>query len=407
MRLMNTVIQTNKRLELALGTLERENLASDEFDRKWALEFEKITKDYIEEQMSAGPLSKLDKNILRNFFKKLRWSEISQIHLKMWKKLRPIARAKGVTLMASLVVANILNYVVPYTLILLGQPYLGAVIFAAPVNPPTIFIYQVISRVKMEIELRRELGSFKEVREYRALNKQVREELALYKTTDFLVGRPLEDGSQFRLAKSSLLDTVSRIFGLRKNDMTIKGIQGFLKDEDRLSTLYERLLKDADLSEPVKAAMLIQEISTRDPELFSKFKLRFSRYLVSSQRAPLEMEVLEMWVAKTLKSKSAEDIYQNLLEAPEEIHPYHLLTTWEQILLPELASGEQLSYKQMRALTTRFTSFRLKKDLFLEELDATSVKTDFLRYFRSNLDVKRGSCFHTPAEVIGHLLKAQ
>lgn len=404
LRLMNTVIQTNQRLELALGGLEREGLTHREFDERWAKAFESITKDYIEEQMSIAPLSAGDKNILRKFFDQLKWSEISQLHLKTWHKLRPIARAKGVTLMAAIVVANILNYVIPYTLTMLGQPYLGAVIFAAPVNPPTVFVYQVITRAKLEIEMRKILGGAKGVRAYRQLERQVLEELSLSRATDYFSALPIDESSQFKVRKGGLFDRIVGLFGLRQEDLSLNSIKNFLKDEGALDPVYERLLKDDELSESVKASMLIQEISKS--ELFSKFKLRFSKNIVQRPRVPLEMMALEKWVNKILRSKSAEDIFAQIQNAPNSVHPYHLLTTWEQIILPELAIGEQLGYKQIRALSTRFHSFRLKKELFLEELTFEGVRGDLLSYYRSALRVNRKSCFHTPGEAIEQLLKA-
>ncbi len=406
LRLMNTIIQTNQRLELVLGSLEREGASHEEFERKWALEFEAIAKNYIEEQMRLGAVTTADKRVLRKFFEQLKWDELSQLHLKTWRKLRPIARAKGVTLMAALVVVNILNYVVPYTLTLLGQPYLGAVIFAAPVNPPTVFVYQSIARIKTEIEMRKILGGAKGVRAFRELDRKVLAELSLVRATDYFTALPASEDMAIRVREGGLFDTVIRLFGLRSEDLSLNGLKRFLKDEKALSPIYEQILRDRDLSESVKTSLIIHNLSQEDGTLFSKFKIRFSKNIVKRPRIPLEMTSLEAWVARVLKSKSAEDIFFQLQNTPSKVHPFHLLTTWEQVILPELAHGEQLSYREMRSLTTRFNAFRLKKELFLEEMSVQSVRADMQRYFRGALRRGAKACFHTPGEVIGQLLKA-
>ncbi len=406
LRLMNTVIQTNQRLEIALGGLERAGYEHEEFNRRWALEFRAITEKYIEEQMRIGELSSSDKNVFRKFFKHLKWSELSELHLKTWRKLRPVARAKGVTLMGALVIVNILNYVVPYTLTMLGQPYLGAMIFAAPVNPPTVFVYQTIARIKLEIEMRKILGGSKGVRAYRALDREVRNALSLKSASDFISGAYISEDQAVRVRAGGIIDTVVRLFGLRKNDLSLAGLRRFLKEEDALSPIYQQLLSNRDLSEPERVSMMITELSKEEGELFSKFKMRFSASLVNKPRAPLELIPLENWALKVLSSKSTEDIFYYIKNVPQSVHPYHLLTTWEQIILPGLAHGEQLSYKQMRALSKRFQGLRLKKELFLSELTFEGVREDLLEYFRSGVSLNRKSCYHTPGEVIEQLLKA-
>ncbi len=404
MRLMNTMVQTQKRLELSLANLESQNLSPEKFDQEWTKSFREITEEYVSKQTEIGGFSIEDKKPLQAMMEKLRWSELSQLHLKIWRNSLTIARTSGLSLLGSLVIANILNYVIPYFLTMFGQPVLAAIIFIAPVNPPTIFLHHGVTSIQFEMRMRQLMGGKQAVKEYRQLNNNILKELALVKKTDFFV--PItDDGPVYFVASAnSIKATIAKKFGLVKEELTLNEIRKFLQQEKLTEPVYMGLLNDSVLDERVKVMMIINQLST-DPrsELFARFKLRFSRFMVAMPGSPREVEGIHHWVRSIIQAKSTQDIYTLISRAPRDIHPFHLLSAWEEIIVPELARGDQLNYRQMRKLASGFHTFKIKKELDLTELRSGPLIAELSAYFTDSLDLGRRSCFRSQQEIIKSL----
>ena len=228
--------------------------------------------------------------------------------------------------------------------------------------------------------------------------------LALSKATDYFVPIQASDSESFRVKGSSLKNYISRQFGLSTNDLTLAGIKKFLSDQEVKDPILSGLINDPKLSEKVKVSMLIHQLSISDrPELFSSFKLRFSDFIVKRPLPPMEIVALEKWAKAIIRSRSAQDIYALIESAPKDVHPYHLLTTWEQVIIGELARGNQLDYKQMRNIAKRFQFFRIKKEIQLEELESEKIISELGEYFKSAMAGPK-SCFRTQSEIIRSLL---
>lgn len=406
LRLLNTVIETNRRLELSLEGLEREGLAPEEFDRRWGEELRRQTSEYIEQHLNIVQLDEQKKSTVRRVLNSVRWERLGQLYQKVWRFARQTARRSGVGLAISLAVANVLNYIIPYLLTMAGQPLIAAIIFAAPVNPPTIFLHQAVVSARQKMELRSILGSREAVQEYHRLNVEVRKSLALEKTSDYFLPLDLEQGEFIRAREGRLLDFIKRSLGIARDEsFRLETLASYLKRENVTEPIVEQLIVDTHLSEKAKLAMALQHLSVSlDGETFAKLKHFFSETVGVKQLAPNEFRALSRWVDEVLKGRSTQDLFASIGRAPASVHPMHLLTTWEQILLPELARGEQLSYVQVRHLGTRFHGFKVRKELGISELEFSAVLQDFSRYLREGLDARRGQCFRTPREVIQGLL---
>lgn len=404
MRLMNTLVQTQKRLELSLTGLESQNLSPERFDQEWTKSFREITEEYINKQSEIAGLSTEDKKPVRGMMHSLRWSELSQLHLKLWRKSKVIARTSGVNLLGSLIIANILNYVIPYFLTLMGQPVLAAIIFIAPVNPPTIFLHHAVSSMQFEMRMRKLIGGKQAVKDYRKLNEDILKELALVKKTDYFVPALGEEPVYFIASNTNIKATIAKKFGLASEQLSIGEIRQFFVREGLTEPAYMGLLDDPILEERVKVIMIINHLSTDTrPDLFARFKLRFSKFMVAMPSSPQEVDSIYQWVRSITQSKSTQDIHTLISRAPRDIHPFHLLSVWEEIIIPELARGDQLNYRQMRKLASGFHMFKIKKELDLTELRSGPVIAELSAYFTESMDLSRRSCFRSQQEIIKSL----
>lgn len=405
LRLLNTMLKTEAKLELALGELEAQKLSPEKFDAAWEQSFAEITQEYVQTQSRLGGLSKQDQGLLSKLLTHFRWRELSRLHLKVWRNLKNTTRAKGPGLAGALVLANILNWVVPYTLTLLGQPYLAAIIFAAPVNPPTIFLHHAVTSVLLERKMRALLGSKEAVREYRALDRKVLEVLLLEKKGDYFTPVELGSGDVFYARSQSLLGSIAQLFGLSSRQLNSKQIKRFLRKKQYDDDIIKGLLNDSLLSEEVKVSMVIQELTKNvHGELFQSFKLHFSEFLIKRPIRQVSIDSLESWVRSFRRAKSAQDIEAAIMRSPIDVHPYHLLTTWEQIILPELVRGDIIEYAQIRRLVARFLSFKVQKEISIAELTSQQTIRDLGQYFRGAMGNGSTQCFRSQQEVIKSLL---
>lgn len=405
LRLLNTMIRTEAKLEFVLGQLEAQGLSPEKFDAAWEQSFAEITQDYVQTQSRLGGLSQHDQGILSKFLKNFHWRELSRLHLKIWRNLKNTTRSKGLGLAGALVLGNILNWVVPYTLTLLGQPYLAAIVFAAPVNPPSILLHHAITSVLLERKMRVLLGSKAALNEYRALDRRVLEALSLEKKGDYFTLVELPEGKIFSARAQSFLGSIRQIFGLSSKQLNSAEIKRFLKKEQVDDLIVMGLLNDPLLSEEVKVSMVIQELTKFEHgALFQSFKLHFADFLVQRPLRRVSTQSLESWARTFTSAKSQQDIYTAIMRSPIDVHPYHLLTTWEQIILPELVRRDIIEYAQMRRLVSSFLAFKVQKEMALEDLTSHQTINDLGQYFRVSMGNGRNQCFRTQQEVIKSLL---
>lgn len=404
--LFNSMVRTNERLNLKWNELESRSLAPADFDRQWAQNFQEITREYVETQLKIGGFDSRQMGPIRQALNRVNWDQASQLFSKTFRSMRNFARVHGTSLLAVLIVSNITQWIMIPVLTMIGQPLLALIVMNFPTTIPTIYLHHVITNAQLERQMRLKFGSREAYREYKALDKRVLQTLKLNSMRDVLI--PLEGGEDLvALRRTGLITSIAQHLGLAEDHLNLATMRRFLQNAQLTDPVLWGLLNDRNLGEKTKLIMMIHHLhNNSEPEIFAKFKLHFSKSFASVSSDLSGLASLERWTIALMASRSPQDIEQLLLRIPRDVPPPHFIAAWSEVILPELAKGDQLSYGQIRQLTKRFFGLKVQMEVDPQEWNHQRLAAEFSQYFNSSLNSGLRACYRSQSEVIRQLLSA-
>lgn len=407
LKLHDTLLRTQTKLELKLGHLESLKLPEKEFQQQWTNEFRTITQDYLQEQMETFQFNAKQINAVKSKLRSLNWAEFSSFFLTKVKALKSFVRLSGSGVFMALVLTNILQFVFPIILSVLGMnPLIGIIMLNIPVTLPVIYAYQLVDNSLYRMKLIKAIGGKEAYLQYQEIQKEVMKNLDIAHIQDHILPLDLA-GDTVVIPRQTIVTKVSQFFGLKKELLSIKTLREFMIDQKINDQLAWGLLNAPQLSQQDKIAMLMMHFhESLEQEQRSALRLRFSANFSELNRQVENWSSVSEWVKKTLTSKSEQDLFYHLERMPEELRPQELSAIWEEILLPELSKKEQLNYTQMRKSVLQFHAYKLEVETIDHKTMTSELRQKFLQYFSSAMQSKAKGCFNTHQQVIETLLKS-
>lgn len=405
LRLYSTLKLTQKKLDSSLTELQSQSLPEDEFLDAWSKEFRRITQDYVQLQMEQSKWDTRQISAVKRKLSKLNWHAFGKMFLSQTKHLKTFLRHKGPSLFSVLVLTNILQLIFPFILGSLGyNPLWAAILLKIPTTLPVVYSYQLISHQFYKLRLTQELGSKKAYQEFVELNKASLNGLNMKHIQDHIL--PLDaQGDAVVIKRPRPVLHVLQMLGLKKETMTLYSARRFMIENEIDDPLAWGLVNDDQLTTQDRLAMLVTHFHDElPPKQMAKFRLRFAESFTTLRNAPVEWRSTYNWVEKVLRSQSTQDIFESLQEMPDHLRPQELSEVWDQVLLTELAKGEQLSYRQIRSLINGFHSFKVKTYKLSQAEMTTELKEEFLSYFKNALSPSTRNCFNTHEQVLQRLM---
>lgn len=405
LRLYSSLKRTQKRIDLSVQQVRAKNLPENEFLDAWSKEFRQITQDYVHLQMQQNKWDTRQMSAVKRKLSKLNWRAFGEIFLSQTKHLKTFLRHRGPGVFGAVVLTNILQLVFPFVLAALGHnPMWAAVLLKIPTNLPVIFAYQVVENQFYKVRLMRELGGQKEYQKFVKLNKKSLDGLNLKNIQDHIL--PLDaKGDAVAISRPRPILSLLQMLGFKKEELTLHTVKDFMIKHNIDDPLAWGFMNDDQLATQDRLAMIVTHFHDQlSARLKSKFRLRFSESFTTIRNAPVQWRSTSSWVENVLKSKSTQDIFEQLERLPAHLKPQELSEIWDQVLLPELARSEQLSYKQIRRLIKDFHSFKIKTFKFTNEEMTLELREEFLRYFRNALAPSSRDCFNTHRDVLLRLM---
>lgn len=406
-KLLSTMIQVDRQLTQAHDQLSSQNLSPQEFDRRFADQFKIITESYVQTQVSHGAVTVEQKNIIQRILSQLNWAQLSKVFLSTYRSMRVFTRTHGIGLMAALILTNVVQYSIGYLLVLAGQPVIALTLTQIPTTPPTIFAHHVISNAMMKKKMTSILGGEQAYKDYKKMKKDVLKHLHLHHAQDVFVPVVHSSGSSaITLNQSSTFTKIAQQFNLARDKLTVTSLRGFLQKNQIDDAILFTLLRDSTISEYARLTMALTHMSEHlSVEHFSAFKHQFSKNFTTIPNVDGEFDKLHEWIKRAVVSRSKNDLEAAIRQPPTGVHPQHIFESWEKIILPELARGDQLSYQDIRQLATRFHSIKVENEMRSQPLDYSSVRQNLNDYFKQALNARSRQCFRSQQEIIVQLLK--
>jgi hypothetical protein len=406
-KLFSTMLQVNQQLLRHHDELEALNLTPLEFDRRYSEQFKTITENYIQTQLNHGTASPEQVSTVSRLMAGLNWNRLSQIFHSTYGSMRLFTRTHGVGLMAAVILANIIQYSLGYALVLAGQPVLALTLTQMPTTPPTIFAHHVISNAKMKKRMTTLLGSPEAYQDYLKMKKDVLAHLHLHHANDVFAPINHASSSAVVLNQSTIFTKIAQFFNLASDKLTLSTLRSFLRSKNIEDPILVTLLRDSSISEYARMTMALQYMEDNlSGEQFALFKHQFSKNFVNVELPNEQFEKLHQWIKQAILSKSKNDLEFVIRNAPMDVHPQHVFESWEKIILPELARGQQLSYQDIRQLAARFHSIKIENEMRSEPMSSNSMRQTLNEYFRSSLNARSSQCFRSQQEIILQLLKS-
>lgn len=407
LKLHDTLLRTQTKLELKLGHLENLKLSESEFQQRWSSEFKTITQDYLQEQMENYQLDTNQINAIKSKLAKLNWTEFSSFFLLKVKSLKAFVRHVGAGMFMAVVLTNILQAIFPIILSVLGMnPMIGIIMLNIPTTLPVIYAYQLVGNSLYRIKLTEAVGGKEAYLKLKELQKDVLKNLDIAHIHDHIL--PLDfSGDTIVIPKQSLLTQVAQFFGLKKDRLTLKTLKKFMTEQKIDDQLAWGLVNSPKLSQQDKIALLMTHFhESLELDKRAALRLSFSANFTELNLHTQNWNSTSEWVKQTLNSKSEHDIFFHLERMPDELSPQELSAIWEEILLPEFSKSEQLSYVQMRKAVVKFHAYKLEVETIDHRTMTTELRQKFLQYLGSAMQSKAKGCFNTHQQVIESLLKS-
>lgn len=406
LRLHSTMLRTQNQLDLKLGHLRSLNLPEEKFLDAWTEEFKLITNDYLQEQMSIHSFDSKQVLTLKQQMSKLNWREFSRYFIDQVTLLKSFTRISGVGLLLVIVLTNILQIVLPFVLSAVGySPIWAIILLKIPTTLPIIYAYQLTDNMVYKLKLTRALGGKEAYEQYKDLLNASLKSLNIKHIQDHIL--PLDQqGIAVIIPRPSPITQVSQLFGLRKDQLTLNTLKKFMIEQNIEDQLAWSLANDKKLNSQDRVAMLMTYFHNNlDSADSSQLRLRFSKSFTTISKDVDNWKEVSSWISETLKAQSIHDLFFHLQRMPEELRPQELTAIWDEILLPELAKNELLSYTQMRRSVSRFHAYKLQV-ASLDHMKMTpELKEKFFDYFQQSINTDKYGCFNTHQQVIETLLK--
>lgn len=405
LRLYSSLKRTQKRIDLSLSQLRSQNLPENEFLDAWSKEFRRITQDYVQLQMQQNKWDTRQISAVKRKLSKLNWHAFGKMFLSQTKHLKTFLRHRGPGVFSALVLTNILQLVFPFVLGALGyNPMWAAILLKIPTTLPVIYAYQIVEDQFYKVRLVRELGGKEKYKKFMELNKRSLEGLNLKHIQDHIL--PLDArGDAVVINRPKPILSLLQMMGLKKEEMTLHTVKDFMIEHNIEDPLAWGFMNDDHLGSQDRLAMIVTHFHDQlSTDLKAKFRLRFSESFTTIRNAPVQWRSTSRWVDNILKSQSTQDIFERLEQLPDHLKPQELSEVWDQVLLPELARSEQLSYRQIRRLIKDFHSFKIKTYQLSDAEMSLELREEFLSYFRNALSPSSRNCFNTHQDVLQRLM---
>ncbi len=374
-----------------------------------------IMAHYNGPQREAAAASNALKLKLKTAFETINIKTFKTFFAQQMVRTRVIFRRSGMGMAIAMISATLVNYVLPFVMIQLGQVQWVPLVLSIPWTFIFAAIPSNLEKLYMRQRLISSLGSKKAYHNYKDFLSSVHSKLMRKSPEHYLVPvQMIEDMAstsgvaQLKVVSvrgGSIFQSMLGKLGFSRQSLTVNSLRSFLLLHDFLIDHpgLDSILK-ANMPADMKVAYLVQAIyDSGSPKLLNSFEKHFSSS-IARLNAYTPWAGLQNWTLRMREVSGLDEIYRLFQEVPSHVDSREILTVWENILLPRYAENFDMDYSTFRNLVREFEVFKAKS--FNNGWD-TWGDLDF--HFRQHLLNASGagyfkSCRPSPEQILRFLI---
>ncbi len=308
----------------------------------------------------------------RYHLSRIHWNKIIPIIKTSFVGLSGFFKRRGVGIVVAMMVGQVMEYSVYFSLYALGLAKFIPLSMAIPYGTLLSIIPSVVERFRIKRMLTSLLGGQEQYRAYQLQMKKSLEKLKMKNLDQILFPIEMPDADvgtidALVLSKNSWWHSLLTRLGLNPRDLSYPSLNLYVmmnKHEDK----YIKSVKESDaLTQPMKTALIVEHLMrTLDKKHRLKFQARFSNNFTKVKRSHY-WRALEDWTLAIMQAQNVDDIRKSMANIPYGVTPQQVLELWENIILPHYSTSLNIKYTSYRKLKEKVTllkgvSYQLDQD---------------------------------------------
>lgn len=341
----------------------------------------------------------------RKFISLVKWDNLIVLMKRAHIGVEVFFKRKGYGIALSLMLGRVIEASMAYFCVHHNLQPLLPFVMAAPWGVLAASIPVKLQKMKIESQIKETLGGDEQLKAFKAQQDKMLEVMGLASEKDFVLPlEMLDEGTTNAVVikHSTPWNHFLNFFGLKQDELTLMNLKSFLKDNNIDSGYIKWLLKNKNLDETAKLALITHTLFNNE-DVREKFQLRFSSKFKTFS-ANKNWNDLVQWTQKMKGITEVDDLIVAFKNLPSSLSPKEAALIWNEVLFPQYLEHLNLNFEEGRNLVLQSDSLGARLSMLPANATSEDIQREFLTGLSQMLSDTPGKRCQVPAALIGERL---